>query len=99
MIYLGNLHKHERVIMAVKQNNSSKKLGVPVLKEETLVFLSSEEIKESEDLTGKKRSKAVDTIEELAELREKVRFMSKEIEELKVILKYLEFQLNMKKSV
>jgi predicted S18 family serine protease len=85
--------------MTVKQNNSSKKLGVPVLKEETLVFLSSEEIKESEDLTGKKRSKAVDTIEELAELREKVRFMSKEIEELKVILKYLEFQLNMKKSV
>jgi predicted S18 family serine protease len=85
--------------MTVKQNNSSKKLGVPVLKEETLVFLSSEEIKESEDLTAKKRSKAVDTIEELAELREKVRFMSKEIEELKVILKYLEFQLNMKKSV
>ena len=99
MIYLGNRYKHERVIMAVKQSNLIKKQGVPVLKEEPLKFLTRKETEESEALIGEKRSRVVDTMEELIELRAKVRFMSKEIEELKVILKYLEFQLNIKKSV
>ena len=85
--------------MSAKQNNLIKKQGVPVLKEEPLKFLTRKETEESEALIGEKRSRVVDTMEELIELRAKVRFMSKEIEELKVILKYLEFQLNIKKSV
>ena len=99
MIFLGNRYERERVVMSAKQNNLIKKQGVPVLKEEPLKFLTRKETEESEALIGEKRSKVVDTMEELIELRAKVRFMSKEIEELKVILKYLEFQLNIKKSV
>lgn len=85
--------------MSAKQSNLIKKQGVPVLKEEPLKFLTRKETEESGALIGEKRSRVVDTMEELIELRAKVRFMSKEIEELKVILKYLEFQLNIKKSV
>jgi|TARA_R110000824_G_scaffold124780_1_gene283586 hypothetical protein len=99
MIFLGNRYERERVVMSAKQSNLIKKQGVPVLKEEPLKFLTRKETEESEALIGEKRSKVVDTMEELIELRAKVRFMSKEIEELKVILKYLEFQLNIKKSV